>query len=322
MPSREFLSRQIHSLRSLMKATPVVRLEVEGINLHAKLKFHNPMGSLKDRPALWILSCAIERGEITQDSILIESSSGNFATALALYSRLLNLRFIPVIDPNIVPSYEFLLRQTCERVEKVLERDDAGGYLKARLAKVDELLRSTPHSFWPNQYGNPDAVAAHYHLTGEEICNAFQQLDYVFIGVSTGSTIAGVSKRLKERFPGVRIVAVDAEGSVLFGQPPKKRYIPGIGASLPSRFLSQASVDASVIVPEYETALACNELLQHHGLFVGGSSGSVYAAVKRYLPQLRALHPPNVLMICADRGTPYIETLYNPAWVNSTLKPT
>jgi N-(2-amino-2-carboxyethyl)-L-glutamate synthase len=321
MRNRELLSRQIRSLRSLMKATPVVRLQVEGINLHAKLEFHNPMGSIKDRPAFWILSSAIERGEITQDTTLIESSSGNFATALALYSRLLNLRFIPVIDPNITPTHEFLLRHTCETVAKVQDRDDAGGYLKARLAKVEELLRSTPHSFWPNQYGNPDAVAAHYHLTGEEICNTFQQLDYVFIGVSTGSTIAGVSARLKEHFPRVRIIAVDAEGSALFGQPPKKRFIPGIGASLPSRFLSQASVDNFVIVPEHETALACNELLQHHGLFAGGSSGSVYAAIKRYLPQIRALNPPNVLMLCADRGTPYIDTLFNPAWVTSTLKP-
>jgi N-(2-amino-2-carboxyethyl)-L-glutamate synthase len=321
MSDREALLRQIRSLRALMRETPVVRLDMEGINLHAKLEFHNPMGSLKDRPAFWVLTSAIERGDITPETLLIESSSGNFAAALALYCRLLNLRFIPVIDPNIAATYEFLLRRTCETVVKVETRDNTGGFLKTRLAKVHELLGSTPHAFWPNQYGNPDAVAAHYQLTGTEICNAFQQLDYIFIGASTGSTITGVSRRLKERFPGVRVIAVDAEGSVLFGQPPKSRFIPGIGSSAPSQFLPQALVDDFVIVPEYETALACNELLQRHGLFVGGSSGSTYAAVKRYLPKMRALHPPNVLMICADKGTAYIDTIFNPSWVSTTLKP-
>ena len=138
----------------------------------------------------------------------------------------------------------------------------------------------------------------------------------MFLGVSTGGTISGVSHRLKEKFPSVRIIAVDAEGSVIFGGQPRKRYIPGIGASVTPELVKQARIDDVVKIPESETAQACQELLRRHGLFVGGSSGSAYAAVKRYLPKMRSLTPPHVLFLCADGGAAYLETLYNPEWTS------
>ncbi|WNG52626.1 2,3-diaminopropionate biosynthesis protein SbnA [Archangium minus] len=288
---------------------------MEGLNLYAKLEGQNPVGSIKDRPAMWVLRRAAERGELHEDSTIVESSSGNFASALASYSRLLGLKFIPVIDPNITPAYESFLQRTCERVVKVTERDDMGGFLKTRLQKVQELCASIPGAYWPNQYGNPDVIEAHYQLTGEEIRKAFTQLDYVFIGVSTGGTIAGVSHRLKEAFPSVRVVAVDAQGSVIFGGAAGKRYIPGIGASVRPQLVDHALIDDVVLVPEIETVQACRELLQEHGLLVGGSSGSCYAAVKRYLPRFRAsATSPTVLFLCADRGTAYLETIFTPSW--------
>src|SRR5438270_5027070 len=315
IPASRLVTR-LKLLRNSLRPTPHVRLAVKGMNLFAKLEYVNPVGSIKDRAAYWILTRAAERGEICEQTTVIESSSGNFAAALAAFTRLVGLRFIPVIDPNISSTYESFLRRTCSRVVKVEDRDDTGGFLKTRLEMVKQLCDTIPNAYWTNQYGNPDAVEAHYELTAGEICADFASLDYVFIRVSTGGTIAGLSRRLKERYPKVRIVAVDTQGSVIFGDTPRKRHIPGVGSSIVPPLLSHASIDDVVLIPERETAAACRELLQIHGLFAGGSSGTVFAAVKRYATRMGGGKPkrPTVLFVCADRGTPYLDTVFDPTW--------
>jgi cysteine synthase A len=285
------------------------------MNLFAKLEYVNPVGSIKDRSAYWILKRAAERGEICEETTVIESSSGNFATALATYTSLVGLRFIPVIDPKTSSTYESFLRRICPTVVKVEDRDDTGGFLKTRLEMVKQLCATTPNSYWTNQYGNLDAVEAHYELTAGEICADFESLDYVFIGVSTAGTIAGVSRRLKERYPKIRIIAVDAEGSVIFGGTPRKRHIPGIGSSIVPPLLSHAEIDDVVLIPERETVQGCRELLTTHGLFVGGSSGTAFAAIKRYAARMAGSRPPTVLFLCADRGLPYLDTVFDASWV-------
>src|SRR6266511_1995367 len=313
-PASGLVSR-LEQLRKILRPTPQVPLAVEGMNLFAKLEYVNPVGSIKDRPAYWILKRAAERGDICDETTVIESSSGNFASALAAFTRLVGLRFIPVIDPNISAAYESFLRRTCDTVVKVEERDDTGGFLKTRLQMVQQLCASTPHAYWTNQYANPDAMDAHYHLTAGDICSGFDSLDYVFIGVSTGGTIAGMSRRLKERYPKVRIIAVDTEGSVIFGDAPRKRHIPGVGSSIVPPLVSEALIDDVVLIPEHETVAACRELLLTHGLFAGGSSGTAFAAVKRYAPKMKS-NPPRVLFVCADRGTPYLDTVFDPTWAS------
>jgi 2,3-diaminopropionate biosynthesis protein SbnA len=245
---------------------------------------------------------------------VIESSSGNFASALAAFTRLVGLRFIPVIDPNISGTYESFLRRLCPTVVKVEDRDDTGGFLKTRLQKVKELCDTIPDAYWTNQYGNPDALEAHYELTATEICADFDSLDYVFIGVSTAGTIAGVSRRLKEHYPDIRVIAVDTEGSAIFGAAPRKRHIPGVGSSIVPPLLSHARIDDVVLISERDTVQGCRELLTTHGLFVGGSSGTAFAAVKRYAARIPPSDHPTVLFLCADRGTPYLDTVFDPAW--------
>ncbi len=313
IPALGFAAR-LELLRNILRPTPHVKLAMKEMDLFAKLEYVNPVGSIKDRAAYWILKRAAERGEICEETTVIESSSGNFAAALAAFTRLVGLRFIPVIDPNISGTYESFLRRICPTVAKVEERDDTGGFLKTRLQKVKELCSTIPNAYWTNQYGNPDAVEAHYELTGAEICAGFDSLDYAFIGVSTAGTIGGVSRRLKERYPNIRIVAVDAEGSAIFGSAPRKRHIPGIGSSIVPPLMSYAKIDDIVWIPERETVQACQELLTSHGLFVGGSSGTAFAAVKRYAARIPAHKHPTVLFLCADRGTPYLDTVFDPTW--------
>src|SRR6266542_1112534 len=236
-PASRLVAR-LEQLRRTLRPTPHVPLAVEGMRLFAKLEYVNPVGSIKDRPAFWILKRAAERGEIGEETTVVESSSGNFASALATYTRMVGLKFIPVIDPNISGAYESFLRRVCPRVVKVEERDDTGGFLKTRLEMVKHLCATIPNAYWTNQYGNPDAVEAHYELTAGEICADFDSLDYVFLGVSTAGTIAGVSRRLKEHYPNIRVIAVDTEGSAIFGGAPRKRHIPGVGSSIVPQLLS------------------------------------------------------------------------------------
>src|SRR5438477_7289447 len=153
--TRPSLGTSLEQLGKTLRPTPHVPLAVEHMNLFAKLEYVNPVGSIKDRPAYWILKRAAERREICDETTVIESSSGNFASALAAFTRLVGLRFIPVIDPNISGAYEALLRPRCARVVKVEERDDTGGFLKTRLRMVKQLCATTRHAYWTNQYANP-----------------------------------------------------------------------------------------------------------------------------------------------------------------------
>lgn len=307
------LIRRLEFAQRIIRETPIIRLAEENVALYAKLEYLNGVGSIKDRPAFWILKHAIERGEVGPDTTLIESSSGNFACSLATFCRILKLNFVPVIDPCVPPVYEAYLRAYCKTVVKVEDCDDAGGYLKSRLRMVRTLISQTPDSYWPNQYENPDGMAAHYHLTGAEICRALPRVDYVFIGVGSAGTVAGVSRRLKEHDPSIVVIAVDAEGSVIFGQQPKKRHISGLGSSISPPLVKQALIDDVIIVSERDTILACRQLLDRHRLFVGGSTGTVYSAIQRYFGTGRKKHA-KALFLCCDRGTAYLHNVFDADW--------
>jgi cysteine synthase A len=302
-------------IRRGLGATPLIPLADEHCDIVAKLEFCNPAGSTKDRSALWILHQAMGRGEITPDTTVVESSSGNFALALAFYCRMLGLSFVPVIDPNCNEATEAQLRLLCGRVEKVSISDTAGGYLKTRLSRVQELLVELDSTYWPNQYANPDARDAHYRFTAAELIAQAGPLDYLFVGVGTGGTIAGLSHRIKETYPGCVVVAVDTEGSVIFGGPPKKRRIPGIGSSIVPPLCGQALIDQVEIVSEVRAVEACGALAAKYGLYAGGSTGSTYAAVQDYFARHRpGRHRPRVAFIAADSGQAYAQTVYNPTW--------
>src|SRR5206468_1185412 len=122
-PTSRLVAR-LEEFRKTLRPTPSVPLVMQGMNLFAKLEYVNPFGSIKDRSAYWILKRAAERGDIEEGTTVVESSSGNFATALAAFTRLVGLQFIAVIDPNISSAYEAFLRRMCSRVVKVGHRDD------------------------------------------------------------------------------------------------------------------------------------------------------------------------------------------------------
>ena len=313
---------QVSSFRALGRGigeTPLVALPGERVDLFVKLETHNLSGSVKDRPAFHILDRAIEDGLVDAGTTVVESSSGNFAIALATLCRSLGLPFVAVVDININPANEKILKTLGSEVVSISERDATGGCLLNRIAKVREICAARPNTFWPNQYENPLNGEAHFLGTGAEICRELPGLDYVFVGVSSGGTIAGISRRVREDRPEAKIVAVDVEGSAAFGDTPKPRYIPGIGSSLRPVLLEQARIDEVVLVSEADSVQGSRELLDRHGLFLGGSSGTVYRAVQSFFAAWDLPRRPTVAFVAADRGHAYLDRIYDPVWAREKL---
>jgi cysteine synthase A len=309
----------INNILEKVGNTPLISLksqEEPNLNIFAKLEFYNPTGSVKDRAASYIINTLLNRGIINSETTIIESSSGNFGIALSAYAKQKGLKFICVIDNTTLPVNEMMIRLQGAEVIKITEPDSRGGYLLNRIKKVKEIVATTDNIYWVNQYGNPLNAQAYYNSLGNEICLEIprQKLDYLFMGVSSGGTITGVSQKVKERYPNAQIVAVDVDGSIIFGGKSRKRFIPGIGSSLRPDILQSAKIDDVIYVDEIETVNSCIELLEKHNIYAGGSSGSVYAAVQKYFRMHHVDRPVNIMCVFADKGERYISTIYNPEW--------
>lgn len=297
--------------------TPLLNLgivDLKQINLYVKLEGYNPTGSVKDRAAFYILKKILETGEINKDTLVIESSSGNFAIALSAYCKKLGLKFCSVIDNNISPINETIIRSLTDNVIKITEPDKNGGYLLNRIEKINELKSQVKNSYWVNQYGNPYNAEAYYSSLGSELCEEINSIDYAFIGVSSGGTITGVSKKIKEIYSDAKIIAVDTAGSVIFGGSPKKRFIPGIGSAIKPSILKDAQIDEVVVVTEESAIKMCHQFKEKHSLFIGGSSGSVLSGIHTYFKGKKFSAKPNVVTVFADRGERYLDTIYNEIW--------
>ena len=297
--------------------TPMLNFKLpdnDKVNLYAKLEGMNPTGSIKARPARYILGRAFDEGIIKPGDAVIESSSGNFGLALAAYCKKMGLHFICVADPYISEYNRQLILYYGAEIIMVDTPDEGGGYLLNRVRKIKELLVERKDLYWINQYANKWNAETYYCTLGQEISNEVEHLDYAFIGVSSGGTITGLSKKLRERYPGIRIVAVDAIGSKIFGMPPQKRNIPGIGSSMRPEILNDAHIDEAVHISELETIESCLSLLRDHYLFLGGSSGTAYAGVHEYFKQNPPIGEVNALLIFPDGGEKYFDTIYNATW--------
>jgi N-(2-amino-2-carboxyethyl)-L-glutamate synthase len=298
--------------------TPVVALRRlfpgADVEVIAKLELLNPGGSMKDRSARHIVEAGLREGSIVPGSRLIESSSGNFGIALAIAARIHGLRFTCVVDPKATRANLAILRGLGADVEVVHERDCAGGYLHSRIRRVGELLASTPGAIWVNQYANERNWEAYYHGTGAELNEQLSEPPgYLFAAVSTTGSILGCSRRLRERFPDVRVVAVDAVGSVIFGGPSGPRELPGIGSSRVPELCRTDEIDEVVHVDDVDAALGCRELLLAEGIFAGASTGAVVSAIARTLPRLP--RPCRVVTIFPDRGDRYLDLVYDDDWL-------
>lgn len=303
--------------------TPIVRLSKlyrrQPVDVFAKMEMLNPGGSIKDRPAKYIVEQGLLDGTFNAHSHIIESSSGNFAIALAMVCKQYGLRFTCVVDPKISPTNLKIIQCYGANIEMVTDLDNNGGYLETRIKRVNQLLKEIPGAAWINQYANPRNWQSHYYGEAQEILNQIDEpIDYLVIGASTSGTLLGIARRLRQRWPKLKIVAVDAVGSVLFGTPAGPRELPGIGASRVPELLKPEEFDQVIHVDDYESAIACRRLLRSEGIFAGGSSGSALAAIDKLLAQENS--PKRILTLFPDRGDRYLELVYDDQWLDRAAK--
>ncbi len=281
-------------------------IKYEGLNIS---------GSIKLKTAKYLISGLERYSNISPNkNTIIESSSGNLGIALSIVCKSKGYKFICVTDPNTLPLAEQYMKLYGAEIIKVTEKDQCGGFLAKRIELIHSLLKKDQNLVWTNQYASEYNIQAHYSTTAKEIYEKFPNLDYLFIGAGTTGTLVGCAKFFKEHSPSTKIIAVDNKGSVTFGFSASPRYIPGIGTSRKPEITSTDNVYKIMLIPEEETVVACNHLLRKYGLFLGGSSGTVLCAAKDYINSL-SNKDVSIVVISPDFGEKYVETVYNPIWV-------
>ena len=298
--------------------TPLVpiRIRVAGRwrNVWLKLEGRNPTGSSKDRAALALLSDLEARGRLTPASIVVESTSGNLGVGLACLCRALGNAFIAVIDPKTTPENRAKMQSFGALLELVDTPDPSGGYLLSRLRRVEEICAQSARYVWTDQYGNPAHPECHRQTTAPEIDRQMHgRVPAIFVAVSTGGTLAGIGRYFRDVSPATRVIAVDAQGSVVFGGSPHPRKLTGIGSARASTFIRREHYDGHVLVTDRDAFAMCRAVADAVDLRVGGSSGAVLAACVECLAADASLT--DVVCICPDAGENYRSTIFADAWL-------
>ncbi|MFJ4714084.1 PLP-dependent cysteine synthase family protein [Streptomyces sp. NPDC088785] len=306
--------RPTHTPAGLVGDTPVLWIgepfTAAGRGFWAKLEGHNP-GGIKDRTALHMVRAARERGRLAPGARVVESTSGTLGLGLALAGATYGHPVTVVTDPGIEPLMTGLLTAYGADVHLVDTAHPAGGWQEARRRRVAELLAAHPGSWCPDQYNNPDNVAAYAPLAHELVAQ-LGRIDTLVVSVGTGGHSAGVASVLRRRFPGLRVVAVDAAGSTLFGQPATARLMRGLGSSIHPRNVQHALFDEVHWTAAPEAVWAARRLARHHYATGGWSVGAV-ALVARWLA--RTLPADNrIVAVFPDGPQRYVGTVFDDAY--------
>jgi len=290
--------------------TPLVEIAqlspTKKVRILAKLEGQNLGGSAstKDRVAKYMLEKAEQSGELTKDKTIIEATSGNTGIALAWLGHKLGYRVTIVMPDSMSPERQQLIKIFGA---KLILTPGAYG-VKRAMDTANELATKDKRYFMPDQFSNPANPLAHYETTGVEIINDFpyNHIDVLIAGIGTGGTIVGVSRRLKEKYPNIRIIGVEPPlGDSIQGLKCLEEYMPPI--------MDLSLVTERAIVTSQQAEEATRQLLKKEGIFAGLSSGAV---IHQAIKVASEMEEGNIVVVLADGGWKYLSMSL---WTRSRL---
>ncbi|MFZ1985986.1 MAG: cysteine synthase A [Desulfatitalea sp.] len=301
---------QIYStVNATIGRTPLVRLNrlsaEAPAEVLAKLEYYNPLGSVKDRIAAYMIADAERQGRIDPQSLIVEPTSGNTGIGLAFVCAVRGYRLCLTMPETMSVERRKLL--THLGAELVLTPGPEG--MGGAIAKAKEILAQNPNAFMPNQFENPANPQAHRETTGPEIwADTEGRVDILVSGVGTGGTITGVSQFIKAKNPAFKAIAVEpASSAVLSGKAKGAHKIQGIGAGFVPKILDTSLIDEVVTVSDEAAFDTARRLAAEEGLLCGISSGAaVWAALQ--LARRKENTGKCIVAILASTGERYIST--------------
>lgn len=305
--------------------TPIVKLnyvtkEVES-EIYVKLEYMNPGGSTKDRIGSYMLDQALKEGKLKPGGTIIEGTSGNTGVGLAMWAAIHGYKCIFVLADKQSKEKIDNLRAFGAKVvvcpTNVQPEDPRSYYSVSK-----RLSETIPNSFYVNQYDNLHNRDTHYTWTAPEI---YEQtggdFDVFMAGVGTGGTITGCGKYFKEKMPGVQIVGVDCEGSIIahFAKTGEmgeahSYVIEGIGEDFIPQNYDFSVIDDFVVIGDKESFLMTRKLLKYEGIYAGGSAGAAIVGAIKYAKTLKT--PKKILILLHDSGNRYASKIYNDDWMS------
>ena len=308
------------SILDVIGETPLVRLRRLGKDLRpqlvAKLESLNPGGSIKDRVAVALIEAAERDGVLRPGGTIVEPTSGNTGTGLAIAASLKGYRVIAVMPDKMSKEKIDLLR--AYGAEVVVAPTDVPPESPESYYRVaDRLTEEIPGAFQPNQYRNPANPEAHYRTTGPELWRqSGGRITHLVVGVGTGGTITGVGRYLREQNPAIEIIGADPVGSIYSGgeEGVKPYLVEGVGEDFWPETYDPSIVDRYVTVSDRDSFLWTRRLAEMEGILAGGSCGlALYAAsqVAREVDDPEAM----VAVIFPDGGRSYLSKIFNDGWM-------
>jgi len=327
-----FMKEEITAYNNVLELignTPLIKLnkiteELEG-NFYAKVEAFNPGHSSKDRIALYIIEEAEKKGILSPGDTIIETTSGNTGFSLAMVSIIKGYNCILAVSSKSSKDKIDMLRSLGAKVYVCpahVSADDERSYYNV----AKRLHEETKGSVYINQYFNQLNIDAHYNTTGPEIWEQTKgQITHLVACSGTGGTISGTAKFLKEKNPNIRILGVDAFGSVLKKYHETKEFdskeiypyrIEGLGKNLIPSATDFDIIDKFMKVTDEESAHSAREITRKEGLFVGYTSGAVMQAIKQYAEEGEFTKESNIIAIFPDHGSRYMSKVFSDDWMN------
>ena len=308
--------------------TPVLKInniDTGKCDLYVKMESLNPFGSIKDRVGLKMIEDAESQGLLKEGSTIIESTSGNTGLGLALAAKLKGYKLILVIPDKM--SEEKIMHLEAMGVEIIMTRSDVeNGHPEHYQSIAENLLKTTPNSFFANQFENESNPKVHFETTGPEIWEQMEgNIDAFVAGVGTGGTISGVGAFLKSKNSDIKVVVADPVGSVVADAVNTGEYqydggswsVEGIGEDYIPKNLNLDVIDEGIYVSDVEAFKTIDLLLQKEGILAGSSCGTlVNAAVKWCREQAEAK---TVVTLICDTGNKYLSKAFNKEWIKKNI---